>query len=166
MPLSDYEIAVATPADVPGIFELQQKNLISNGGALIHSWSPDWFETCLKETPIIVVRRGGKVVAYLVSSTPQAQMDLNAIVATVKAYPGGPGAYLYGPVCVAESERGQGLPAAMFAALRAQLPGREAITFIRAANTASRKAHAKLGMREVAETKAGDIDLIVLSHPG
>ena len=47
-------------------------------------------------------------------------------------------AYLYGPICVAESERGQDLPAALMSALSERLPGREGITFIRARQHARR----------------------------
>jgi ADP-glucose pyrophosphorylase len=44
-----------------------------------------------------------------------------------RAYPGSDGGYLYGPICVAAAERGRGIARALFAALRAQLPGREGI---------------------------------------
>jgi predicted GNAT family acetyltransferase len=68
-----------------------------------------------------------------------------------RAYPGSTGAYNYGPICVAENHRGRGLAVAMFEELRAQLPGREGCTFIRADNAISRKVHVKMGMQEVAE---------------
>jgi L-amino acid N-acyltransferase YncA len=43
----------------------------------------------------------------------------------------------------------------VFAALRARLPGREGVLFIRRDNAASLKAHARMGMREVAEFTHG-----------
>jgi predicted GNAT superfamily acetyltransferase len=79
---------------------------------------------------------------------------------------GAPDAYVYGPVCVAESERGQGLAQAMFAALRARLPGREGILFIRRDNPASLRAHAKMGMTEVAEFVHDGAVHAVLSYIG
>jgi GNAT superfamily N-acetyltransferase len=55
------------------------------------------------------------------------------VAAMLRAYPGAaPDAYVYGPVCVAEEARGRGLAGAMFAALRARLPGREGVLFIAA----------------------------------
>ncbi|HEX2137773.1 MAG TPA: GNAT family N-acetyltransferase [Microvirga sp.] len=82
------------------------------------------------------------------------------------AYHGSPSAYVYGPICVAEAERGRGLASAMFAELRAQLPGREGVLFIRRDNTASLKAHARMGMREVAGFTHGGAAFAVLSHIG
>jgi GNAT superfamily N-acetyltransferase len=89
-------------------------------------------------------------------------------------WPDGPGrlsaiasdAYVYGPICVEETERGQGVAATMFAALRARLPGREGVLFIRRDNEASLRAHTKLGMSEAAEFKHKDRDFAVLSYVG
>jgi GNAT superfamily N-acetyltransferase len=39
-----------------------------------------------------------------------------------RAYSGSHDAYIYGPICVAESERGHGLATALFAELRERLP--------------------------------------------
>jgi len=55
---------------------------------------------------------------------------------------------------------------AMFEALRARLPGREGVLFIRRDNEASLKAHAKMGIREVAEFKYDGTDFAVLSYVG
>jgi predicted GNAT family acetyltransferase len=60
-----------------------------------------------------------------------------------------PDCYLYGPVCVAESERGKGLARALFEELRARLPGRPAMLFVRADNAASLRAHRKMGMHDL-----------------
>jgi hypothetical protein len=54
----------------------------------------------------------------------------------------------------------------MFAALRARLPGREGILFIRRDNPASLRAHAKLGMTEVAEFVHDGAVHAVLSYVG
>jgi hypothetical protein len=116
--------------------------------------------------PIIVARKGGRVVGYLVSSSKTAQGHVPIIQATLRAYPGAADAYLYGPICVAQSERGQDLPAALMAALRERLPGREGITFIRRDNLRSMRAHAKIGMREVAEFVHGGAAVVVVSYTG
>jgi RimJ/RimL family protein N-acetyltransferase len=115
--------------------------------------------------PVIVARKAGRVVGYLVSSSKAAQGHVPIIQVTLRAYPGAPDAYLYGPICVSESERGQNLPAALMSALSERLPGREGITFIRRDNTASMRAHAKIGMREVAEFTHGDAAIVVVVYP-
>ena len=84
----------------------------------------------------------------------------------LRAYPGSPDAYIYGPICIAESERGRGLAAELFAAQRVQLGGRECVTFIRHDNARSLRAHAKMGMREVAEFTHGDNVLVVVAYTG
>jgi hypothetical protein len=62
-----------------------------------------------------------------------------------RAYPGLHDAYVYGPICVMESERGHGLATALFAELRERLPGRECVAFVRRDNAASPRAHLKMG---------------------
>jgi predicted GNAT family acetyltransferase len=88
------------------------------------------------------------------------------IAAMLRAYPGAEDAYVYGPVCVAAEERGHGLAAVMFAALRAELPGREGILFIRTDNVASLRAHVRTGVRQVAEFEHDGAALIALAYIG
>jgi L-amino acid N-acyltransferase YncA len=166
MASSDYEIALATHADIAGILDLQEQNLREQGGTLSVRFSREWFESALAGMPVLVARKAGRVVGYLVSSSPAAQSHVPIIQAMLRAYPGAPDAYLYGPICVAESERGQNLPAALMSALGERLPGREGITFIRRDNTRSMRAHAKIGMREVAELTHGDAAIVVVVYPG
>jgi len=142
----DYEIALATADDIAGILDLQERNLQERGGMLLVRFSYEWFKAALSDMPIIVARRAGRVVGYLVSSSLTSQGHSPPIQAMLKAYPGAPGAYAYGPICVAESERGRGLATALFSALRSRLKGREGITFIRRDNTPSLQAHARMGM--------------------
>lgn len=163
---SDVEISSATRDDVPAIVDLQNRNLRSRGGALSVPFSREWFEAAISDLPIIAARRGGQLVGYLVSSSLTAQAHDPIIQAMLKAYRGSPGAYNYGPICVAESERGRGVAAAMFQALRARLPGREGVTFIRRENTVSLQVHAKLGMREVAEFTQGDVAFVIVVYRG
>ena len=162
----EYEIAPAARDDIAGILDLQEQNLRERGGTLSVRFSSDWFETALTDMPIIVARKGGQVVGYLVSSSKAAQGQVPTIQATLRAYPGAPDSYLYGPVCVAESERGRGLAGMMLSALRARLPGREGITFIRRDNVHSLRAHSKMGMREVAEFADGGAAVVVVAYRG
>ena len=116
--------------------------------------------------PIVVARHEGRVVGYLVSSPLSANADVPIVQAMLAAYRGARNAYVYGPICVEETKRGRGLAGAMFAALRAQLPGREGVLFIRRDNPASLRAHARMGMQEVAEFTHGGAAFAVLSYNG
>jgi predicted GNAT family acetyltransferase len=82
----------------------------------------------------------------------------------LRAWPGADDAYAYGSVCIAAEERGRGVAAAMFAALRALLPGREGVLFIRSDNAASIRAHAKMGMRQVATFEHDRAAILVLTY--
>ena len=156
MTTSDVQIGVATADDVAGILDLQEQNLRKNGGALSVPLSREWLAAAIGGMPIIIGRSGGRVVGYAVSSTLADQAD----------DPGSPGRYIYGPICVAESERGKGVARAMVDALRAQLPGREGFTFIRADNAVSRKVHASMGMREAAHFTVDGVGYVVVAYVG
>jgi L-amino acid N-acyltransferase YncA len=116
--------------------------------------------------PVIVARRDGRVVGFLVSSAKHPPPEAPVMRAMLHAWPGAEDAYVYGPICVAADERGRGLAAAMFAALRARLPGREGVLFIRSDNTASARAHTKMGMRQVAAFRHGGTEMLVLAYMG
>ena len=160
------QIAHATPADIDGILELQEANQPEHGGTLSARLPRAWLETALDDLPIIVTRRGGRVVGYLVAASCEAVATVPVIAAMLRAYPGADDAYVYGPVCVAAELRGQRLAAAMFAALRAALPAREGVLFIRTDNAASLRAHARMGMRKVAAFSHDGADLHVLAYTG
>lgn len=138
--------------------------MLSQGGMLSVALSRAWFEAALADMPVMVARREGRVVGYLVSGSFAAYAHLPIVQAQLHVYPCGDGAYEYGPICVADSERGRGLARRLFAALRMQLPSREAVTFIRRDNTASLKFHLRMGMQEVAEFTHGDVDYAVFAH--
>jgi L-amino acid N-acyltransferase YncA len=163
MASADYEIALATRDDIAGILDLQEQNLPEQGGVLSVRLPFEWFETALADLPLIVTRRAGRVVGYLVASSVSSQAHLPVVQAMLRVYPG---SHIYGPICIAESERGRGLAAELFAAQRVQLGGRECVTFIRHDNARSLRAHAKMGMREVAEFTHGDNVLVVVAYTG
>lgn len=166
MGVQGYEVTSATLDDIQAILDLQEQNLRINGGALSVRFSREWFEKAIVDMPIVVARSDENVVGYVVSTPLTAQAHEPIIQAMLRAYPGSPGAYNYGPICVAESHRGQGLALAMFEQLRAQLPGREGFTFIRADNVPSRNVHKKMGMQEVAEFALKDITYVVVAYQG
>ena len=107
------------------------------------------------------------MVGYLTSASREAYAGVPVVAAMLRAHPAAaPDAYVYGPVCVAEEARGRGLAGAMFAALRARLPGREGVLFIRRDNAASLRAHERMGMREVAGFAHGGAEMAVLAYVG
>jgi predicted GNAT superfamily acetyltransferase len=159
-------IGRATEADLDGILELQAANQPERGGMLSANLSRSRVAELMLGMPLIVARRSGRVVAFLMNSTREMNDDIPIIRAMLEAYPGAADAYVYGPICVKEEERGKGLAQAMFTELRRLERGREGILFIRRDNPASLRAHRKMGMREVAGFVLGGIDYVVLSYVG
>ena len=82
----------------------------------------------------------------------------------LRAFPALPDFYLYGPICIAKAERGNGLAGAMFKELQAHMGGRPAMTFIRADNASSRQAHRKMGMQELGTFNNEGAAYIALSY--
>jgi predicted GNAT family acetyltransferase len=163
----DCEIAQARAEDIGGILDLQERNQPERGGALSARLPREWLEAAVADMPVIVARKERHVVGYLISASRQAYVGVPVVAAMLRAHPGAaPDAYVYGPVCVAEEARGFGLAGAMFAALRARLPGREGVLFIRRDNAASLRAHERMGMREVAGFAHGGAEMAVLAYVG
>jgi predicted GNAT superfamily acetyltransferase len=159
-------IGRATEADLDGIMELQAANQPERGGSLSAQFPRSRVAEMVLGRPLIVARRDGGVVAFLMNSTREMNDDVPIVRAMLEAYPGGADAYVYGPICVKEEERGNGLAQAMFTELRRLEPGGEGILFIRRDNPASLRAHTKMGMREVAGFVFGGVDYVVLSYVG
>jgi L-amino acid N-acyltransferase YncA len=162
----EVEIGLASHADLAGILDLQRENLPDRGGALSVEFSRDWFVAAITAMPVIVAPRQGAIVGFLVSSPFAAHADVPIVQTMRRAYAGAEDAYLYGPICIARSERGRGLAGKLFAALRRELPGREGVLFIRRDNLPSLQAHAKMGMRQVAEFIHNDVVHVVLAYIG
>jgi L-amino acid N-acyltransferase YncA len=155
-------IGLALAEDIAGILELQEANLVSTGSGLSARFSRDWLITAIGQMPVVVARKEGRVIGYLVSSPVAAQSDLLIVQEMLRAYPVPNSVYLYGPICVAQSQRRRGLAERLFTTLTAQLPGRPAITFIRRDNIASIGAHMKMGMRQVAKfSHAGEPHVVM-----
>jgi predicted GNAT superfamily acetyltransferase len=166
VPIPGVEIGRATEADLDGIMELQAANQPDRGGMLSASVSRTYVAQMIRGRPLIVARRSGQVVAFLMNSTREMNDDVPIIRAMLDAYPGTTDSYVYGPICVKEEERGKSLAQIMFTELRRLEPGREGILFIRRDNPASLRAHVKMGMREVAGFAFDGKDYVVLSYVG
>lgn len=166
MTRSETDILRASMSDLDGIVALQAANQPERGGTLSACLTPARIAEMMSEMPLIVARRGGRLAGYLMTSTREMNADVPIIRAMLTAYPGTDDAYVYGPICVGVEERGKGLAHAMFSELRRMVPGREGILFIRRDNSASLRAHEKMGMCEAAGFMFDEIDFAVLSYFG
>jgi predicted GNAT family acetyltransferase len=160
----DYEIFLATLEDIPGILVLQEPNLVERGGSLSVRQTADWFKNAIVEKSVIVGRRSGKVVGYVLGTSLAAKAHVPMIQSMLRTFPAPPNCYLYGPVCVAETERGKGLAAALFKVLHTHMDDRPAMTFVPADNASSRRAHLKMGMRELGTFMSEGIPHIALTY--
>ena len=164
--LTEYDICPATLDDVPGIIELQEPNLVERGGGLSVRQNADWFGRAIRDNSVVVARKNGKVVGYALGTSLAAKAHIPIIQAMLRAFPPPPECYLYGPVCVAESERGKGIAALLCNELQTNMNGRPAMTFIRADNSISLHAHRKMRMNELGSFTADGIDYIAFSYGG
>jgi hypothetical protein len=160
----DYEISLATPDDVAGILALQEPNLPENGGSLSVRQSPEWFKRAIAEKSLMVCRRNLEVVGYVLGTSLAVKAHIPIIQSMLRAFPPPPDCYLYGPICIAKTERGNGLAGAMFKELQVNMGGRPAMTFIRADNASSRRAHRKMGMQELGSFKNEGVSYVALSY--
>jgi ribosomal protein S18 acetylase RimI-like enzyme len=162
--ISDYEISLATLDDVAGILAVQEPNLLENGGTLAVRQTAEWFRQAILQKSLIVSRRDDKVVGYVLGTSLAAKAHVTIIQAMLRSFPAPPDCYLYGPVCVVETERGNGLPKAMFELLQAHMRGRPTMTFVRADNAPSLRAHRKLGMQELGEFVSDGVPHVAFSY--
>jgi L-amino acid N-acyltransferase YncA len=160
------EIRVATETDLEGILNLQAANQPERGGRLSACLPRSRIVSMMCEMPLFVALRNDRVVGYLMTSSRAMNADIPIIRAMLDAYSCSEEAYVYGPICVEEGERGKGLALGLFEELRRQLPDREGILFIRRDNAASIHAHSKMGMREAAQFEFGGTDHVVFSYLG
>jgi GNAT superfamily N-acetyltransferase len=165
--LGNYKISLATLNDVAGVLTVQEPNLPDNGGSLSVRQPADWFKRAVDEKSLIVARCDDKVVGYVLGTSLAAKARVPIIQSMLRAFPPPPDCYLYGPVCVAETERGKGLAGAMFEKLQAHMGGRPAMTFVRADNDPSLRAHRKMGMRDLGPFSNNGEQYIALGYtPG
>jgi ribosomal protein S18 acetylase RimI-like enzyme len=163
---ADYEILLGTPEDIPGVLTLQEANLPHNGGNLSVRLNADWFQRAIREKSLLICRREGKIVGYVLGTSFGLKEPVAIIQSMLRAFPPPPDCYLYGPICVAETERGKGLASAMFKKLREHLFGRPAMLFVRADNPSSLQAHRKMGMQELGTFANEGVLYVALTYDG
>jgi ribosomal protein S18 acetylase RimI-like enzyme len=163
---ADYDISLGRADDILGILVLQEMNLTERGGSLSVRQTGDWFRHALNEKSLVVGRHENKVVGYVLGTSLAANTHVTIIQTMLRAFPPPPDCYLYGPICVAEQERGKGLARALFEMLQTHMAGRPAMTFVRADNTASLRVHRKMGMSELGVFTNGGVSYVALTYSG
>jgi hypothetical protein len=159
------DLRLATVDDVDDILALIQANETTRGGAITGHFDRAMIVAFLHDMPVVVARRGTRLAGVLVSSSIEAVGHMPVIAAMLGTWRGAADAYIYGPICIAAVDRGQGLAEKLFGFLKAVLPGREGILFIRADNAASIRAHRdKLGMLPRGTFSLDGSDHVVLSY--
>ena len=159
-----YDISLATLNDIPGILALQEPNLPENGGSLSVRQNADWFRKAIVDKSLVAGRRNGEVVGYVLGTSLAAQAHVAIVRTMLQTFPPPANCYLYVPVCVAETARGMGLAAALFKVLQTHMDGRPAMTFVRADNEPSLRAHRKMGMRDLGPFSNNGEQYIALSY--
>jgi predicted GNAT superfamily acetyltransferase len=161
---SDYHINSAQPADFDAIVALLQKNAAGNGGALNGNYPPGRVSGMLDRATAytLVAKREGRVVGVLFSAL-SAENSTPVVSTMLDAWPPGRECWLYGPVCIAASERGQGLLRPLYAAMREHYGSKTPVLFIQSNNIPSLRAHQHLGMQEVARFDCDDESFRVLT---
>jgi hypothetical protein len=144
------EIGTATERNIEDIIALQEANQPERGGTLSARLSRAQLEAMLGDLPLIVARRGDEIVGYLLAASRETVEAVPVVRSMLAAYPGKPG----------------GLAQRLFESLRTRLPGREGILFIRADNSASLRAHQKMGVVPRGSFRHNDHDFVVLSYEG
>ena len=157
------ETRAARIEDTDLISALLTANAPGQGGALHGEWPIGVVTKWIESGALVVVAMDGPKLVGVLFTSEKDQASAPPVVAMLKAWPGSADAYVYGPVCVDQTARGLGVLKAMYAHAVARLPGREAVLFINASNTRSLKAHARLGMVQVADFTLGEQAFVVLS---
>jgi L-amino acid N-acyltransferase YncA len=160
------EIRRATHKDSVGISSLLITNSSERGGALYGDWSIGVVEKWITSDAMIAVAIDGSKLLGVLFTSEKAQASAAPVLAMLSAWSGAVDAYVYGPICVDEAARGQGVVERLFAYVAAELSGREAILFIKANNLRSLRAHSRLGMTQVAHFELCGEVFVVLSSEG
>lgn len=160
--MNDFEVDLASEQDIDGILGVQEANQPEYGGSLSARFPQEWFKQAVNSKSLIVARSAGRVIGYVAFTPREAQAHVPIIQAMLKVWPN-PGAYLHGPVCVAQQFRRFGVASAMFRAQRAHMQQAPVMSFIREDNHASRKAHIAMGLQEVSGFEIGAVRYVVVA---
>jgi len=161
---SNIEVRAARPADMDAILSIQEENQLARGGTLSASFPREWFLQAILEDSLIVAADAADAadLAGYVVFTPQGRQAHVPIVRAMLAACPRPEAYLHGPICVRKDCRRRGIASALFDAEREKMHHAPVLTFIRADNEASRRAHTGMGFREVLDFRHDYTHYVIL----
>src|SRR5580693_7415281 len=131
------EIRQAEIEDAVRVSSLLMTNSSERGGALYGDWSIGLVTKWITSGALIAIAVDGSKLVGVLFTSEKTQAAAAPVVAMLRVWPGTADAYIYGPICIDEAARGQGVLESLFAYVAARLPGREAILFIKANNTRS-----------------------------
>ena len=162
--------ARAAGSNYAGILALQEANLFDNlsaeartDGYLSARFSRAQFERMNADVVVVAATDGDRVAGYLCASTVGFNRQFPLLAAMLRRYDdvtfrgrtlAEQNTFVYGPVCVARTDRGNGVLRGMFDALLREVAGRfdAGACFVAAGNARSQAAHQHgLGMQRVAE---------------
>lgn len=158
------------PDDLPEILRIQEANLVSKlspmekaDGFLSVAFPPDQFTEMHREIPLVVAQCDHGLGGYMCGSSLASSAKVPLLSRMMSLFPetyyeGNAldqyRAFVYGPVCIDRSFRGQGVLEGLFEEFKKQLAGRFEIgvLFVSLDNPRSMRAHThKLGMRKLGD---------------
>ena len=146
-----FTITTAETNDIPAIAKLLQKYEQNKNGGLFSNFSLKKTIAMVNEALTVVIAcHDSKVIGVVFAAPPQE--DLPPIIqAMLAVHPITADNYLYGPVCIDEEFRNQGVIELMYQKLQQLLPEFHPLLFIGEDNIESIHAHQKLGLTEKAK---------------
>lgn len=159
-------IKVANINDLDGIIKLQTANQASQGGTLSGGLTANQIQEMMSDMPQIVAIVNNEIVGFLLTTSQAVNNNRKVPIvdAMSAAYTGSADSYIYGPICVSQTQRGKGLAQLMFQQLLKIEPNREGMLFIKSDNIASLKAHEKMGMHKVSNFHFNNADFDVYAY--
>jgi hypothetical protein len=156
------------PAHIPAILALQETNLLGSGGPspggfLSARLGAEQFLAIAQDLAVIVAAADADIAGYLCAAHDAPSRSIPILAAMLDELPrlsflgrtlGAQRTFVYGPVCVAERWRGQGVLRGMYNALRREIAGDfdAGVLFVAKDNPHSLHAHADgLGMTLVGD---------------
>lgn len=164
------EFRRATGKDVSAILELQAANLLANldakgrqDGFLSAEFTSEQIEEMITDVAVIAASERGSIFGFLCAARCEHATQFPLVAAMIQRFSavqfqGRPlsaqHAFIYGPVCIDRTQRGQGLLTGLYQTLVKTVEGRfdVGVALIAKENPRSFRAHVrKLGMLPVGE---------------
>lgn len=157
-------IRTAETNDIPAIAKLLQKYEQDKNGGLFGNFPVKKTTVMVEEALTVVIAcHDSRVIGVVFASPPQE--DLPPILqAMLAVHPITANNYLYGPICIDEEFRGQGVIKLMYQKLQQLLPEFRPLLFIEEDNLESIRAHHKLGLTEKAKFTFNGQHFLIFSN--